>query len=60
MEATINNYPIEGDAIDPLKNEAELSAIAQAARQSVDRTVRKLDETIAYVNCALTSMRKAK
>ena len=53
------------DAVDlyldlPVETEKELSALARAANQSASRTIKKLDETIAYVDGILKSMRKTK
>jgi len=53
------------DAVDiyldlPVESEKELSALARAANQSADRMIKKLDETIAYVDKILKSMRKTK
>lgn len=51
------------DAVDlylsiPVETEAELSAIAKEASESADRSIAKLDETIAYLRKGLRSMRK--
>ncbi len=53
------------DAVDlyldlPMENEKELSALARTANQSAGRMIKKLDETIAYVDRILKSMRKPK
>ena len=53
------------DAVDiyldlPVESEKELSALARAANQSADRMIKKLDETITYVDKILKSMRKTK
>jgi hypothetical protein len=53
------------DAVDlyldlPVESEKELSALARAANQSAGRMIKKLDETIAYVDRILKSMRKTK
>lgn len=50
------------DAVDlyldlPVNDEEELQALARAANQSAGRSVKKLDETIAYVDRILKSMR---
>jgi hypothetical protein len=50
------------DAVDlyldlPVNDEEELKALARAANQSAGRTIKKLDETIAYVARILKSMR---
>jgi len=53
--------PTGADGLEPqIENEAELRALAQAAQQSVERTVKKLDETIAYVSRSLRPRRKTK
>jgi Ribbon-helix-helix protein, copG family len=53
------------DAIDvyldiSIENEEELSALAQAANQSADRMIKKLDETIVHVDRILKQLRKGK
>ena len=53
------------DAVDldldlPVNDEEELQALARASNQSAGRTVKKLDETIAYVDRILKSMRATK
>lgn len=53
------------DAVDlyldlPMENEEELSALARIANQSASRMIKKLDETIAYVDRILKTMRKTK
>jgi Ribbon-helix-helix protein, copG family len=53
------------DAVDlyldlPMENEEELSALARTANQSASRMIKKLDETIAYVDRILKTMRKTK
>ena len=53
------------DAVDiyldlPVESEKELSALARAANQSAGRMIKKMDETIAYVDKILKSMRKTK
>lgn len=50
------------DALDmylavPVETEEELSSLARAANLSADRTIKKLDETIEYVD---RTLRKAK
>ncbi len=50
------------DAVDlylsvPVETEAELSALAKLATESADRSIAKLDETIAYLRKGLRSMR---
>jgi Ribbon-helix-helix protein, copG family len=44
----------------PVESEEELGALAHAANQSAGRTLKKLDETIAYVDRVLKSMKRAK
>ena len=53
------------DALDlylavPIETEAELSSLARAASLSADRTIRKLDETIAYVDRTLKKARNGR
>ncbi len=53
------------DAVDlylsvPVETEKELSALAKLANQSADRSIAKLDETIAYLRKGLRSMRKSR
>ncbi len=53
------------DALDlylavPFETEAELSSLARAANQSADRTIKKLDETIAYVDRTLRKARNGR
>jgi hypothetical protein len=53
------------DALDlylavPVETEAELSSLARAARLSADRTIRKLDETIEYVDRTLKRARNGR
>jgi hypothetical protein len=44
----------------PVETEAELSSLARAASLSADRTIRKLDETIEYVDRTLKKARKGR
>lgn len=44
----------------PVETEAELSALAKLANESTDRSIAKLDETIAYLRKGLSSMRKTR
>ena len=44
----------------PPEMEEELSATAKAASQAADRMIKKLDETIAYVDRTLKERRKAR
>lgn len=53
------------DAVDiyldiPVEDEKELRVLARAANQSASRMVKKLDETIAYVDRILKNMRRTK
>jgi len=42
----------------PVESEAELSALARAASASADRSIARLDETIAYLDRELRKIRK--
>ena len=44
----------------PVESEEELSMLARAANESATRSVKRMDETIAYVERILKSMRKTK
>jgi len=44
----------------PFETEAELSSLARAANQSADRTIKKLDETIQYVDRTLRKARNGR
>ena len=44
----------------PVENEEELNLLTRAARDSAGRSIKRLDETIAYVGRILKDMRKAK
>jgi hypothetical protein len=53
------------DALDlylavPVETEEELSSLAKAANRSADRTIRKLDETIEYVDRTLKKARNTR
>ena len=53
------------DAVDlyldlPVETEDELKTLARMANESADRSIKKLDETIAYVDRILKEMRKTK
>jgi hypothetical protein len=53
------------DALDlylavPFETEAELSSLARAANQSAGRTIKKLDETIEYVDRTLRKARNGR
>jgi len=42
----------------PVETEEELNLLARAAKESADRSIKRLDETIAYVDRVLKTMRK--
>ena len=42
------------------EDQEQLKLLAHAANESADRTIKKLDETIAYVDRVLRSIRKSK
>ncbi len=42
----------------PVQSEEELSMLARAANESAKRSIKRLDETIAYVDRILKGMRK--
>ena len=42
----------------PVESENELKVLAKLASESADRSIAKLDETIAYIDRGLKSMRK--
>lgn len=44
----------------PVETEAELSALAKLANESADRSIARLDETIAYLRKGLRLMRKTR
>jgi len=44
----------------PVDTEEELSLLARAANDSARRSIKRLDETIAYVDAILKSMRKSR
>jgi hypothetical protein len=53
------------DAVDlylsvPVESEEELSALARAANLAADRMIKRLDETIAYVDRVLKHKRNGK
>jgi hypothetical protein len=53
------------DALDlylavPVETEQELNGLARAANLSADRTIKKLDETIDYVNRTLKKARTSR
>jgi hypothetical protein len=53
------------DALDlylavPIETEEELNSLARAASLSADRTIRKLDETIEYVDRTLKKARNSR
>jgi hypothetical protein len=43
----------------PVENEEELALLARAANESAQHSIKKLDETIEFVDGILRSMRKA-
>jgi hypothetical protein len=43
----------------PVENEDELRTLAQAANRSAERSIRRLDETIAYVDRILKHRRNS-
>lgn len=44
----------------PVENEEELTALAREAKASADRSIKRLDETIAYVSRSLKAMRNSR
>lgn len=42
----------------PVETEEELNLLARGAKESADRSIKRLDETIAYVDRVLKTMRK--
>jgi hypothetical protein len=44
----------------PPKTEDELALLARAANESAKRSIKRLDEAIAYVDAVLKSIRKSK
>jgi hypothetical protein len=44
----------------PVEGEEELSLLARAANESASRSVKRMDETIAYVDRILKGLRRAK
>jgi len=44
----------------PVESEEELSILAGEANRAADRMIKKLDETIDYVDRALRQMRKGR
>ncbi len=53
------------DAVDmylemPMETEDELKTLARMASESADRSIAKLDDTIAYLNRGLKTMRKSR
>ncbi len=42
----------------PIESEEELKVLAREAKQSADRSIKRLDETIAYVDRILKGMKK--
>lgn len=44
----------------PVEGEEELSLLARAANESASRSVKRIDETIAYLDRILKGLRRAK
>ena len=44
----------------PVENEEELNLLARAAKESAGRSIKRLDETIAYVNRTLKTIGKSR
>jgi len=44
----------------PLETEAELKALAHEAKESAERSIARLDETIAYLDRGLKAMRQSR
>ena len=44
----------------PVENEEQLALLARAAHESATRTVNRLDETVAFVDQILKSMRRTR
>jgi uridine kinase len=44
----------------PVESEEELKALARQAKESADRSIKRMDETIAYVDRILKELRKTK
>ncbi|MGB7730316.1 MAG: hypothetical protein WBL50_19965 [Candidatus Acidiferrum sp.] len=44
----------------PFESEEELKILARQAKESADRSIKRMDETIAYVDRILKEMRKTK
>jgi hypothetical protein len=44
----------------PLETEAELKALAREAKESAERSIARLDETIAYLDRGLKAMRQSR
>ena len=44
----------------PVENEEALEAIAREAKESADRSIKRLDETIAYVKHGLKSIKRSR
>lgn len=42
----------------PIETEEELKVLAREAKESADRSIKRLDETIAYVDRILKGMKK--
>ncbi|HMD42992.1 MAG TPA: ribbon-helix-helix protein, CopG family [Candidatus Acidoferrum sp.] len=53
------------DAVDlyleiPIETEAEMKTLARLASESADRSIARLDDTIAYLDKALKALRKSR
>lgn len=44
----------------PIETEDDLKALAREAREAADRSIARLDETIAYIDRGLKAMRKSR
>jgi len=44
----------------PIESKEVLEALAREAKESADRSIKRLDETIAYVERGLKAMRKSR
>ena len=44
----------------PVEDEVELTALARAARESIDRSIKRLDETIAYTDRVMKTIGKSR
>lgn len=44
----------------PVQNEEDLQALAREAKESAERSIARLDETIAYLDRGLKAMRRSR